>query len=331
MEAPIAGVGHLRLHEQRVIESQLIAAEVVAGRRQSLRLPEPARELVDGSTAAGITHVRVPVLERPLDELTGVIEAGGYIVGRLPAPVGRLVEALDRDDGGLRYLPVEVVLADRNHRRVVRQLDPAVRTRLAAEHHLELVPRADAELGGSHLVARPPVRHVHEADAHGEDEVFAAVHLSPYPVTERRVDAGVLVDVVDVGATPLRHQVVVSLEVRPIRVVVTHRPTEERDHLVGEVGIAVSPIERVGGIVVVEESLTEAGESVAECPPSVGIRRGKQALATIGGHAPRGQRVRRQRAVRSRAAPRGRPRRAWPPPMPISLHSERLTSSSLST
>ena len=129
------------------------------------------------------------------------------------------IEALDREGRRLLGRPVEVVLADRRHDRPVGNLVASV-----AEHELEVATGTDPELAGRDRRQRAPRLVVHEPGSQGEDELLAAVHPTAHYITLCRVDAGVAIDVVGVGSTPLAHKVVVAVKGRPARVAMEHGP-----------------------------------------------------------------------------------------------------------
>ena len=82
----------------------------------------------------------------------------------------------------------------------------------------------DPELAGRDRRQRAPRLVVHEPGSQGEDELLAAVHPTAHYITLCRVDAGVAIDVVGVGSTPLAHKVVVAVKGRPARVAMEHGP-----------------------------------------------------------------------------------------------------------
>ena len=108
---------------------------------------------------------------------------------------------------------------------------------------------------------------MHEADAEGDHEVFAAVHASPDAVAARRIDPCVVVAVVLIGATPLREEVIAPVEEGRVGVAVRDRPAEPAGDLIGEMGDAFGRVARAVREVVLEDAFAQGLDPLAEALP----------------------------------------------------------------
>ena len=83
---------------------------------------------------------------------------GGIIKDR-PASAGARacpdVQAFDDESRGLARLPVEVVVAEMDERRVGSQRDPGARMFCRAEHEIDVVTQSDTEARGGDLGRDP--------------------------------------------------------------------------------------------------------------------------------------------------------------------------------